>query len=211
MSTTFDIKQSMDIDEASRKTIITCLDKNLFVIAGAGSGKTSMLVSRMVAMVESGIDVSKICAITFTKKAAAEFLERFQKKLKERSERPYQEGNKYPGDLPTPTDITAGRCKQALKDIDLCFTGTIDSFCNLVLSEYPNNAGVPSSSVVVMDDELVELCKKVNVPTPIYSVSKNEVMLTFPRPLKQQFEDGDSVKFSVSGPQVGRKLAVSWP
>lgn len=160
MSTTFDIKQSMDIDETSRNTIITCLDKNLFVIAGAGSGKTSMLVSRMVAMVESGIDVSKICAITFTKKAAAEFLERFQKKLKERSERPYQEGNKYPGDLPTPTDITAGRCKQALKDIDLCFTGTIDSFCNLVLSEYPNNAGIPSSGVVVMDDELVELCKK---------------------------------------------------
>ncbi len=59
-------------------------------------------------------------------------------------------------------------------------------------------------------ERIVELCKKVNVPTPIYSVSKNEVMLTFPRPQKQQFEDGDSVKFSVSGPQVGSKLAVSW-
>ena len=160
MSPVLNINQSMQIDEDSRYTIIKSLNKNLFVIAGAGSGKTSMLVSRMVAMVEAGIDVSKICAITFTKKAAAEFLERFQKKLKERSEKPYKEGNKYPGDLPTPTDPTAALCKQALKDIDLCFTGTIDSFCNLVLSEYPNNANIPSSSVVVMDDELVELCKK---------------------------------------------------
>ena len=132
MSPVLNINQSMQIDEDSRYTIIKSLNKNLFVIAGAGSGKTSMLVSRMVAMVEAGIDVSKICAITFTKKAAAEFLERFQKKLKERSEKPYKEGNKYPGDLPTPTDPTAALCKQALKDIDLCFTGTIDSFCNIL-------------------------------------------------------------------------------
>ena len=161
MSKILDTKQSMKIDENSRDTIINCLNKNLFVIAGAGSGKTSMLVSRMVAMVESGIDVSKICAITFTKKAAAEFLERFQKKLKERSVVPlHKSTNKRPGELPDPTTTTAPLCKKALKDIDLCFTGTIDSFCNLVLAEYPNDAKIPSSSVVVMDDELVELCKK---------------------------------------------------
>ena len=157
---------TIQIDENSRDKIVcnppynNYLDKNLFVIAGAGSGKTSMLVSRMVKMVESGIDVSKICAITFTKKAAAEFLERFQKELKNRSTKPYPRSKNRPGDLPTPTDLTAFLCKKALKDIDLCFTGTIDSFCNLVLSEYPNNAHVPSSSVVVMDDELIELCKK---------------------------------------------------
>ena len=148
------------IDDIGRQSIIKDLGKNLFVIAGAGSGKTSMLVSRMVAMVESGIDISKICAITFTKKAAAEFLSRFQSKLKERSKPPFKEGDKYPGDLPTPTEITAERCQKALKDIDLCFTGTIDSFCNLVLSEYPNNANIPSSSMVVQEDELFELYKK---------------------------------------------------
>ena len=151
---------SRRIDELGREAIINELDKNLFVIAGAGSGKTSMLVSRMVMMVESGIDISKICAITFTKKAAAEFLERFQTMLKQRSKPPFIEGNKYPGDLPTPNEITAQRCQKALENIDLCFTGTIDSFCNLVLSEYPNNAHIPSSSSVVMEDELLELCKK---------------------------------------------------
>lgn len=156
------ITDSKRIDDTSRNLIISPkgLKKNLFVIAGAGSGKTSMLVSRMVAMVESGIDVSKICAITFTKKAAAEFLERFHKKLKERSTKPFSIGNNFSGDLPTPTEETAAYCQKALKDIDLCFTGTIDSFCNLVLSEYPNDAGIPSSSQVIDDDEFINLCKK---------------------------------------------------
>ena len=148
------------IDDIGRYSIVEDLDKNLFVIAGAGSGKTSMLVSRMVAMVESGIDISKICAITFTKKAAAEFLSRFQAKLKERSKPPFKEGENYPGDLSTPTEITANRCRKALENIDLCFTGTIDSFCNLVLSEYPNNANIPSSSMVIEEDELASLYKK---------------------------------------------------
>ena len=148
------------IDDLGRYSIVEDLDKNLFVIAGAGSGKTSMLVSRMVAMVESGIDISKICAITFTKKAAAEFLSRFQSKLKERSKPPFKEGDKFPGDLPTPTEITAEKCQKALENIDLCFTGTIDSFCNLVLSEYPNNANIPSSSMVIEEDELASLYKK---------------------------------------------------
>ena len=161
MSVNKSIQSSLLIDEAGRKSIISDLDKNLFVIAGAGSGKTTMLVNRMVAMVESGnFDISKICAITFTKKAAAEFLLRFQSELKKRSKKPYPVSKGRPGDLPTPTDITAKRCEKALEKIDLCFTGTIDSFCNLVLSEYPNNAKIPSSSAVIEEDEFIELCKK---------------------------------------------------
>ena len=143
---------NLALDQAGRDSIINDLNMNLFVIAGAGSGKTSMLVARMVAMVESGIDISKICAITFTKKAAAEFLSRFQKKLKE-------ESIIKPGDSKEKIE-KANRCKEALEKIDLCFTGTIDSFCNLVLSEYPNNAGIPSSSVVIEEDEFIALCKK---------------------------------------------------
>ena len=74
--------------DKARKAILTELDKNIFVIAGAGSGKTTVLVNRMVAMVEAGIDISNICAITFTVNAAARFLVDFQKALKKRSEAP---------------------------------------------------------------------------------------------------------------------------
>ena len=58
--------------------------------AGAGSGKTTMLVNRMVAMVEEGKPIGKICAITFTKAAAGEFYDRFQKMLILRSNPDYK-------------------------------------------------------------------------------------------------------------------------
>ena len=51
-------------DEHERYRIIREINTNFFVEAGAGSGKTTILVERMVAMIESGIPVDKICAIT---------------------------------------------------------------------------------------------------------------------------------------------------
>ena len=140
-------KALMDQDILSRQKIVENIHSNFFVEAGAGSGKTTILVKRMVAMVEQGIDVSKICAITFTKAAAGEFYARFQKALIERSAAPTDPNFEYkPGELGNPTDLTRQRCLQALNDIDLCFMGTIDSFCNIALSEHPAKAGIPSNA-----------------------------------------------------------------
>lgn len=77
------MRQNLDPDQIARKKIRHDVHSNFFVEAGAGSGKTSVLVDRMVAMVEEGMDISKICAITFTKAAAGEFYARFYKKLSE--------------------------------------------------------------------------------------------------------------------------------
>ena len=146
---------SLTKDTESRNRIVSEINKNFFVEAGAGSGKTTMLVNRMAAMVENGIEISRICAITFTKAAANEFYERFQKILIERSNPDYKwEDKGYAGQLPEPTDETRERCAKALKDIDLCFMGTIDSFCNMVLSEHPTEAGILSDSILISDDEL---------------------------------------------------------
>lgn len=120
-------------DLKTRERIRSDIFTNFFVEAGAGSGKTFSLVQRMVAMVEEGIDVSKICAITFTKAAAGEFYSRFQQALAEKA-------------------AENANCAEALKNIDLCFMGTIDSFCNMILSEHPAEAGVPSNTKVVLDE-----------------------------------------------------------
>lgn len=46
------------------------------VIAGAGSGKTRVIVSRVAHRIEQGADPSRICCVTFTRKAAGELKER---------------------------------------------------------------------------------------------------------------------------------------
>ena len=50
-------EQLMQQDTISRQKIVDQTDSNFFVEAGAGSGKTTILVKRMVAMVEQGLDV----------------------------------------------------------------------------------------------------------------------------------------------------------
>ena len=145
---------SVEKDSAARNRIVSEIDRNFFVEAGAGSGKTSMLVRRMVAMVEAGLKISQISAITFTKAAAGEFYDRFQKMLIERSN-PNTEWKDegYPGQLPKPTEKTRKLCAEALQDIDLCFMGTIDAFCFAVLSEHPYEAGIPSDAKIISDQD----------------------------------------------------------
>ena len=146
-------------DNQAREKIITNVDKNYFVEAGAGSGKTTILVERMVAMVEQGFPIDKICTITFTKAAANEFYERFQKRLSERS-RPENNKEMHPGRLDKQTDQTMKNCREALQYIDTAFMGTIDAFCNMILSEHPLEAGIPANSKVVEDEKIVDLYLK---------------------------------------------------
>src|SRR5665213_2243665 len=53
----------------------------LLIVAGAGTGKTRTLTSRIVHLIASGIPPERICAITFTNKAAAEMEHRIGKML----------------------------------------------------------------------------------------------------------------------------------
>lgn len=129
-------------DTEARRRIREDLHTNFFVEAGAGSGKTTALVDRMTAMVEGGIDVEKICAITFTVAASREFYDRFQRKLMADSRDPAL------------SETVRERISAALERIDLCFMGTIDSFCSLLLREHPSRARVPSTIVSGDETEL---------------------------------------------------------
>ena len=132
-------------DEAERRRAREELGTSVLVEAGAGSGKTRLLVERMAALVESGVaEVSKIAAVTFTRKAAAELRERFQVKLEEsvRAEREREPGSERDR-----------RLRRALDEIDRAFLGTIHAFCARLLRERPIEAGLDPDFVEVPEAE----------------------------------------------------------
>ena len=90
--------------------------KNLAVTAGAGTGKTTLLVSKILRKVlEEGVPVERLLALTFTEKAANELKGRVRDRLRE-----------------------AGK-DAGLEKAEI---GTIHSFCAHLLRRYPIEAGV---------------------------------------------------------------------
>ncbi|HEX6535264.1 MAG TPA: UvrD-helicase domain-containing protein [Gemmatimonadaceae bacterium] len=131
-------------DQPARDRILRDLDTNMLVEAGAGSGKTTSLVGRMLALVTRGTPVEHIAAVTFTRKAANELRERFQMGL-ERGAREDVGGER-------------GRlCERALRELDRAFLGTIHSFCARLLREHPLEVGIDPGFREVTDEDWTEL------------------------------------------------------
>src|SRR3954452_4086546 len=123
-------------DQAAREAIAHDLDHTLFVEAGAGTGKTSALVARLVALVRRGTPLTEIAAITFTETAAAELRERVREAL---------------GVAATSGDVGADRCADALAHFDDTTISTLHAFAQRVLAEFPVEAGLPPGFEVLDD------------------------------------------------------------
>lgn len=116
-------------DQAERERIVRELDRNLLVEAAAGSGKTTSLVARMLALLETGqCEIGEMAAMTFTRKAAGELRGRFQLALASAASEA--------------TGTARGRLEKALRQADAGFIGTIHSFCGRLLRERPVEAGI---------------------------------------------------------------------
>ena len=68
-------------DAAARERIRTSLGESLIVEASAGTGKTTELIRRIVAVLGEGADIGAIAAVTFTNKAAGELKLRLRQEL----------------------------------------------------------------------------------------------------------------------------------
>ena len=122
-------------DQQARLRAMTELGTTLLVEAGAGTGKTRILVERFINCLRAGAPLSAVVAITFTEKAAGDLRERLTARLEKL----------LAGDLAGSPQLDATereRLVLALDDIDTAAVSTIHSFAGRLLRERPVEAGV---------------------------------------------------------------------
>ncbi len=118
-------------DAAARRRIRDDRIATLFVEAGAGTGKTTALVARIVALVTDGsAALGQIAAITFTDAAAAELRDRVRLAFELAAD-----------DDSDP--VARDRCTAALDDLDDAALTTLHAFAQRILAEHPLAAGLP--------------------------------------------------------------------
>ena len=128
---------TMPADNEDRERIRTSLRETLFVEAGAGTGKTTSLVARVVHMVATGHleRVGDLAAITFTENAAAELRSRIREGLEEASRGEYLQ-HSY-------DQVQRDRCLAALGSLEDAVIMTLHGFSARILGEAPIEAGLP--------------------------------------------------------------------
>jgi ATP-dependent helicase/nuclease subunit A len=129
------------LDREQRDLILRELDRNILVEAAAGTGKTTSMVERMLALLRTGKceSIRTMAAVTFTRKAAAELRSRFQVALEEAVRCAGGEEKE--------------RLEAALTHVEQCFIGTIHSFCARLLRERPVEAGVDLAFEEIDEEE----------------------------------------------------------
>ncbi|MBL8775877.1 MAG: UvrD-helicase domain-containing protein [Acidimicrobiales bacterium] len=128
------------VDDAERERISrTGLHETLFVEAGAGTGKTTQLVTRVTNLVlREGVPLRHIAAITFTEAAGAELRDRIRQQFEVLLD----------GEL---DDASRAAAEAALAESDVAAIGTLHSFALRILGEHPLDVGLPPR-VEVLDE-----------------------------------------------------------
>lgn len=117
-----------------QKEAITTHDRSMVVTAGAGTGKTYVLVRKYLDLLESqGVRVPEILALTFTEKAAAEMKERIRSGIGEK---------------------TGPFWERAAEEFLVAPVQTFHAFCAQILREFPIEAGLEPGFAVLDEQQM---------------------------------------------------------
>lgn len=161
----------MNTDQSARDVARKCLDANIVVEAGAGTGKTTLLTDRLMFLLlaggpdRSGLSVTRIVALTFTEKAAGEIKVRLAERLNDLLIR--LDGRPLPDkrrelvdfwvreartDFAADPDRLRTMARDALRDLDRAPIGTLHGFCRTLLQLYPIESGLNPGAQVDKGD-----------------------------------------------------------
>lgn len=112
-------------------------DRSTIVTAGAGTGKTYVLVQKYIDLLETrNVPVPQILALTFTDKAAAEMKERIRREIGKRA------GPEW---------------EKAANDFMIAPVQTFHAFCAQVLREFPIEAGLEPGFIILDERQMARI------------------------------------------------------
>jgi ATP-dependent helicase/nuclease subunit A len=145
-------------DAVDRRRAVETFDRNLVVTAGAGTGKTTLLVDRLVHLLlrnPEPLQISEIVALTFTNKAANEMKQRLRDRLQAYLETDLRNEPRDAGQRKLQQQVESvirtyqlskdeldRRVQEALRNLERAEIGTIHSFAATLLRLFPLEAGV---------------------------------------------------------------------
>jgi len=162
-----------------QRDAVETIDKHVLVCAGAGSGKTHVLVERYIELLQRNqqLGVAHLVAVTFTRKAAAEMKTRLKSRFRDlmsEAEAGADDGQR-------------ARWSQCLAEIDSARIGTIHSLCESILKAFPVDAKIdPQFEVLsdLMQAELLSDCIEQSF-RDIVEHDSDEQSLLFEFPLEE--------------------------
>ncbi len=121
---------------------IDCLDNHAAITAGAGAGKTKVLIHRILQIVlTQRAEFRQIAAITFTEKAASEMKVKLRKEAKAQMKKSPQ-------------------FKDELKEVSSTHISTIHSFCSSIIKRFALNVNLTPDYQILLEDEAFRLLRK---------------------------------------------------
>ena len=138
-----------------QQKVIDLRNRNILVSAAAGSGKTAVLVERIITMIsdkENPVDIDRLLVVTFTNAAAAEMSERIATALEKKVEQ-------------EPDNMHLRRQVTLVRNAQIC---TFHSFCQSVIRNHFNEIGMDPSFRIGDETELKLM--KNDIITNIFEV-----------------------------------------
>ena len=144
-------------------------NKNILVSAGAGSGKTSVLTTRVIRKLKDGINIDNLLILTFTNAAALEMKTRIRNKIKEEPE-----------------------LKEQLNYLDAAYIGTFDSFASTVVKKYNYLLNI-SKDFSIIDSNLLNYQKENFLDSILDDEYQKNIFLT--EILDEEYKNNNPVLF----------------
>ena len=136
-------KQALPHDHNERRAAIYD-DGNIIVSAGAGSGKTTVMIARIIEKLKKGVPIEQMLIVTFTRASAADMRRKLTEKL-------YELGV---------DEQLSGVVSAALEALPSANMGTLHSYCQRLIRMYFYAAGLDPSAAVCDEGEADAIKKR---------------------------------------------------